>query len=195
MLCQNFVLYKHCQETNPLVAIICAYVTHSEVLSDEIYVRKTGISISLFIVLQPKILTHSAVGGALISFFSYFHYLYAYHGYREHLGQNVRYVTVIYHGQLRSCNKKLFYCNQLEIEIETSFTRMHNYKLPISYPYLFFWRGRKLVFGCMKEKKTKEMLSTTDAKTMVASTLNMKSPFCFLNLIQFRFCLPEDYTS
>ena len=54
----------HCRETNSMVAAICAYDTHSEVLSDEIYVRKTGISISRFILLQPKILTHSAVGGA-----------------------------------------------------------------------------------------------------------------------------------
>ena len=46
-----------------MVATICAYVTQSEVLSDEIYVRKTGISISRFIAFQPKILKHSAVGG------------------------------------------------------------------------------------------------------------------------------------
>ena len=50
-----------------MVATICAYVTQSEVLSDEIYVRKTGISISRIIVYQPKILTHSAVGDAYIS--------------------------------------------------------------------------------------------------------------------------------
>ena len=50
-----------------MVATICAYVTQSESLSDEMYVWKTGISISRFNVFQPKSLTHSAVGGAYIS--------------------------------------------------------------------------------------------------------------------------------
>ena len=63
----SFTVSIHCRETNSVVATICAYITQSEVLSDEIYVRKTGISISRFIAFQPKILTQTAVGDAYIS--------------------------------------------------------------------------------------------------------------------------------
>ena len=45
-----------------MVATICAYVTQSEVLSDEIYVRKTGISILRFIAFQTE--NFDTFGGA-----------------------------------------------------------------------------------------------------------------------------------
>ena len=50
----HFDAQTHYWETNSMVATICAYITQSEVLSDEIYVRKTVISISRFIAFQPK---------------------------------------------------------------------------------------------------------------------------------------------
>ena len=51
-----------------------------------------------------------------------------------------------------------------------------------------FGADENLFLGVWK-RNTKETLSTTDAKNMVASTLNMKSRFCFfkIKLIQFGF--------
>ena len=52
------------------------------------------------------------------SFLSYFYYLRAYHGYREHLGQNPEKLTGNEHGQYNLVTKTYFIATQLEIKIE-----------------------------------------------------------------------------
>ena len=74
--------------------------------------------------------------------------------------------------------KTYFIATQLEIKIETSFARMHNYKLPISIPLA---RTKTRLWLFEREKQKKCYLPRT-RKNMVASTLNMKSRLCFLNL-------------
>ena len=103
------------------------------------------------------------------------------------MGQNPEKLTGNEHGQLRSRNKN-FIVTQMEIKIETSFARMHYYQLPISIPLV---RTKTRLWFYEREKQKKCYLPHGSFHVEYEQSILLFK----LKLIQFGFCLPEDYTS
>ena len=117
-LCRRVFVMKgkmsiyHCRETKSMVANhLCLRHIIGSVVGWDLCSENRYFHFALYCIPIENFDTQRSWWRINFSFFSYFHYLRAYHGYREHLRQNPEKLTGSEHGQLRSYNKNLFYCN------------------------------------------------------------------------------------